>query len=155
LGICGGYQMLGHSVSDPDGIEGPAGETPGLGLLDISTLMTPDKRLSRVTATHADSGLDVAGYEIHIGRSEGPDCARPFAHIDNRPEGAISPDGRIIGSYLHGMFTSDAFRTAFLSGLGINSRMQAHSALIDQTLDALAEHVETHIDISELLKLAR
>ncbi|MFU8883086.1 MAG: cobyric acid synthase [Rhodobacterales bacterium] len=155
LGICGGYQMLGHSVSDPDGIEGPAGETPGLGLLDIRTLMTPDKRLSRVSATHAGSGLNVTGYEIHIGRSEGPDCARPFAHIDDRPEGAISPDGRITGSYLHGMFASDAFRTAFLTGLGITSHVRAHGALIDQTLDALADHVETHINLTELLRLAR
>ncbi len=155
LGICGGYQMLGHSVSDPDGIEGPAGETPGLGLLDITTLMTPDKRLSRVTATHAGSGLEVAGYEIHIGRSQGPDCARPFAHVDGRPEGAISPDARIIGSYLHGLFASDAFRASYLNGLAINSRMQAHGALIDQTLEALADHVEAHMHIPGLLKLAR
>jgi len=117
--------------------------------------MTPDKRLSRVSATHAGSGLNVTGYEIHIGRSEGPDCARPFAHIDDRPEGAISPDGRITGSYLHGMFASDAFRTAFLTGLGITSHVRAHGALIDQTLDALADHVETHINLTELLRLAR
>lgn len=155
LGICGGYQMLGHSVSDPDGIEGPAGETAGLGLLDISTVMTPDKRLSRVNATHAASGLQVAGYEIHIGQSDGPDCARPFAHIDGRAEGAVSADGRITGSYLHGLFTSDAFRAAFLDALGVRASTQAHGALIEQTLDALADHVEAHLDVAGLIALAR
>jgi adenosylcobyric acid synthase len=155
LGICGGYQMLGQSVSDPEGIEGPAGETQGLGLLDITTVMTQDKRLARVTATHAASGLDVAGYEIHIGRSEGPDTARPFAHVDGRAEGAISPDGRITGSYLHGLFAADDFRAAFLKGLNIKTGTQNHSALIEATLDQLADHVEAHLDVTGLLAQAR
>jgi len=155
LGICGGYQMLGHTVSDPDGIEGPAGETAGLGLLDIHTVMTPDKRLARVTATHAASGLDVSGYEIHIGRSDGPDTARPFAHVEGRAEGAISANGQITGSYLHGLFTSDSFRTAYLSGLEISASLQSHGALIEQTLDQLADHVEAHLDVTGLLALAR
>jgi adenosylcobyric acid synthase len=155
LGICGGYQMLGQSVSDPEGIEGPAGETQGLGLLDITTVMTQDKRLARVTATHAASGLDVAGYEIHIGRSEGPDTARPFAHVDGRAEGAISPDGRITGSYLHGLFAADDFRAAFLRGLNIKTGTQNHSALIEATLDQLADHVEAHLDVTGLLAQAR
>jgi adenosylcobyric acid synthase len=155
LGICGGYQMLGQSVSDPEGIEGPAGETEGLGLLDIRTVMTQDKRLARVTATHAASGLDVAGYEIHIGRSEGPDTARPFAHVDGRAEGAISPDGRITGSYLHGLFAADDFRRAFLQGLNIKAGTQNHSALIEATLDQLADHVEAHLDVAGLLAQAR
>ena len=119
LGICGGYQMLGRVVRDPDGIEGPAGETPGLGLLEVDTLMTPDKRLARVQARHAASGLTVDGYEIHIGRTHGPDCARPFAEIGDRGEGAVSADGRVTGSYLHGLFAADAFRAAYLGGLGI------------------------------------
>lgn len=155
LGICGGYQMLGQSVSDPDGIEGPAGDTPGLGLLDIATVMSPDKTLARVTATHAASGLDVSGYEIHIGRSEGPDCTRPFAYIDGRAEGAISPDGRITGSYLHGLFATDAFRSAYLAGLQITPSSQQHGALIERTLDALADHVEAHVDVTALLAQAR
>jgi adenosylcobyric acid synthase len=155
LGICGGYQMLGQSVSDPEGIEGPAGETEGLGLLDIRTVMTQDKRLARVTATHAASGLGVAGYEIHIGRSEGPDTARPFAHVDGRAEGAISPDGRITGSYLHGLFAADDFRRAFLQGLNIKAGTQNHSALIEATLDQLADHVEAHLDVAGLLVQAR
>ncbi|MGR3525232.1 MAG: cobyric acid synthase [Paracoccaceae bacterium] len=155
LGICGGYQMLGQSVSDPDGIEGPAGETSGLGLLNVATVMTPNKRLSRVKATHFASGLEVAGYEIHIGQSNGPDCARPFARIEGRAEGAVSADGRIIGSYLHGLFASDAFRANFLSALGVNASTLAHSALIEQTLDALADHVEEHLDVEGLIDLAR
>ncbi|MDQ1849243.1 cobyric acid synthase [Gemmobacter fulvus] len=155
LGICGGYQMLGHVVRDPDGIEGPAGETPGLGLLDVDTLMTPDKRLTRTRATHAASRLDVEGYEIHIGRTEGPARARPFAFVDGQPEGAVSADGRITGSYLHGMFTSDAFRAAWLSALGAAPSQARYGATVEATLDALADHLEAHLDVGGLLALAR
>ena len=155
LGICGGYQMLGRSIADPEGQEGPAGFDAGLGHLDVTTVMTADKRLARVTAQHAASGLTVAGYEIHIGRSDGPDCARPFAHIEGRPEGAISPDGRIIGSYLHGLFSSDAFRAAYLARLGVAGSGHAHAATVEATLEALADHVEAHLDVPGLLGLAR
>ena len=155
LGICGGYQMLGASVSDPEGIEGPAGSTPGLGLLDVGTVMTPDKRLTRSTATHAASGLRVEGYEIHIGRTSGPDCARPFALLEGRPEGATSPDGRVTGSYLHGMFSDDAFRAAFLRGLGASASGLAYAAGVEGVLDDLAGHLERHMDVGGLLALAR
>jgi len=155
LGICGGYQMLGHSVADPAGIEGEPGETPGLGLLDIRTVMGGDKRLSEVRAQHTALDLPFDGYEIHIGQSAGPDCARPFAHVAGRPEGAVSPDGRVAGSYLHGMFADDAFRRAWLSGLGARPSGHAHSAQVDQTLDALANHLEAHLDVLGLLALAR
>lgn len=155
LGICGGYQMLGHQVSDPEGIEGPAGETAGLGFLDIDTVMTPDKRLSRVRATHVASGLPVDGYEIHIGRSQGPDCNRPFAMVEGRPEGAIGADGRVVGSYLHGLFHEDAFRAAYLAGLGIQAAPRQHGAEIEAVLDALADHLEAHLDVPGLLALAR
>lgn len=155
LGICGGYQMLGQVVSDPDGIEGVAGETAGLGLLEVATVMTPDKRLARVQASHSASGLTVDGYEIHIGRTTGPDCARPFAQVDGRDEGAISADGRITGSYLHGLFTSDPFRAAFLHGLGIAAGNQSHRQTVETALDALADHMETHLDVAGLLALAR
>jgi adenosylcobyric acid synthase len=154
LGICGGYQMLGHVVRDPEGIEGPAGETPGLGLLDIETVMTPDKRLTRTRATHAATGLDVEGYEIHIGRSNGPARARPFAFVEGAPEGAVSADGRIIGSYLHGLFRADAFRAAFLRGVGATSAL-GYEATVEATLDALADHMEAHLDVPGLLALAR
>lgn len=155
LGICGGYQMLGRVVADPAGIEGPAGETAGLGLLDIETVMTADKQLSRVEAEHVPSGLPVEGYEIHIGRSHGPDCARPFARIGGRDEGAVSADGRICGSYLHGMFHKDAFRAAFLAGLGLRAAPRDHAAGVEAVLDALAEHLEAHLDVPGLLALAR
>ena len=155
LGICGGYQMLGTSISDPQGIEGLAGTSAALGLLQVQTTMTQDKRLTRTNAIHAISGLPIEAYEIHIGRSEGPDCARPFARIDGRPEGAVSEDGRVMGSYLHGMFSDDRFRAAFLRDLGIVVAPRSHAADIEATLNALAAHIEAHLDVAGLLGLAR
>lgn len=155
LGICGGYQMLGQSIADPEGIEGPAGDMPGLGLLEVDTRMTPDKRLSRVAGQHLESGLPIAGYEIHIGRSTGADCARPFATIEGRPEGAQSADGRVIGTYLHGMFLSDAFRAAFLARLGVAATPRRHGAEVEAALEALADHLEAHLDVPGLLALSR
>ena len=154
LGICGGYQMLGHTVSDPWGTEGPPGETPGLGLLDIRTEMGGDKSLTRVAARHAASGLPFHGYEIHIGRSEGTDRARPFAHVDGQPEGAISADGRVTGSYLHGMFADDAFRGAFLASMGAGGTGLAYDAIVERALDSLADHLETHLDMAGLIAAA-
>ncbi|NBE07880.1 cobyric acid synthase [Paragemmobacter ruber] len=155
MGICGGYQMLGRSVADPMGIEGPAGETPGLGFLDVDTVMTADKRLTRSSATHCASGLQVSGYEIHIGRTDGPDCARPFALLEGRAEGATSADGRVTGSYLHGLFTDDAFRQAFLADLGAAPSALTYAAGVETTLDTLAAHLESHLDVAALLALAR
>ncbi len=154
LGICGGYQMLGRMIRDPDGIEGPAGETEGLGLLDVETVMTPHKRLRDVAARHAGSGTDFTGYEIHIGTTSGPDCARPFAHVGDRAEGARSTDGRVVGSYLHGMFRDDAFRAAWLAGFGAPSQ-GGFDAGVEQALDDLADHVERHLDVDALLDAAR
>lgn len=155
LGICGGYQMLGRVVRDPDGLEGAPGDTPGLGLLDIETTMTPEKRLGETRAVHAGTGAAFTGYEIHIGQTAGPDCARPFAHVAGRPEGAISEDGRIGGSYLHGMFRDDGFRAAFLSALGAAPAGPAYGETVERTLDALAEHMEAHLDVGGLLDIAR
>ncbi len=155
LGICGGYQMLGRSISDPDGIEGPPGETAGLGYLDIATVMTGDKRLTRVTARHVASGQTIEGYEIHIGRSAGADCDRPFALLHDQPEGACSPDARVQGTYLHGMFAADAFRTAFLRAHGAAPSALAYGAGVETSLDLLADHLETHLDVAGLLALAR
>jgi adenosylcobyric acid synthase len=155
LGICGGYQMLGRMIRDPEGIEGPAGETPGLGLLDVETTMRPKKHLTRVTATHAASGQPMQGYEIHIGETSGPDCARPFAHVKGAPEGAVSANGRIMGSYLHGMFAGDAFRAAFLAGLGAQGSGLNYGAEVEAVLDALAAHLEAHLDVARLLAVAR
>ncbi len=155
LGICGGYQMLGTEIADPEGIEGTAGSTPGLGLLDVTTQMTADKRLTETHAIHAQSGVSFGGYEIHIGRTQGADTARPFAHIDGRAEGAQSANGRISGSYLHGMFSDDAFRAAFLETLGAQSSGASYSQTVEATLDQLADHLEAHLDVSGLLELAR
>ncbi|NOT71034.1 MAG: cobyric acid synthase [Hyphomicrobium sp.] len=155
LGICGGYQMLGTWIMDPLGVEGTAGETRGLGLLDVTTQMTTDKRLSRVSAVHAATGLAVEGYEIHIGRTEGACCGRPFATIGQTPEGARSANGRVMGSYLHGLFTSDAFRSAFLANLNITVSGQSYDSKVDDALDALADHCEQHLDVPGLLEIAR
>lgn len=155
LGICGGYQMLGRVIQDPDGIEGPAGETAGLGLLDVTTTMQPEKTLTQVSAHHVGTGKPISGYEIHIGQTSGPDRDHPFAMVDGTPEGATSGDGRIMGSYLHGMFTDDAFRHAFLESLGALGSTHAYSDTVTDTLDALADHMETHLDVTGLLELAR
>lgn len=155
LGICGGYQMLGKVIVDAEGIEGPAGESAGLGLLDVITQMIPDKRLTEVGAVHAVSGQEFEGYEIHIGRTDGADCSRPFARIGNRAEGATSADGRVIGSYLHGMFRNDDFRAAFLRGLGAEASNVSYYGAVEATLDALADHIETHLDVDGILKKAR
>jgi adenosylcobyric acid synthase len=155
LGLCGGYQMLGRSVADPDGIEGPAGETPGLGLLDVTTLMSSDKSLTRVAAVHVETGQPIEAYEIHIGRTEGPDLARPFALVGGTAEGAVSADGRVHGSYLHGLFASDAFRGAFLARLGIAASGERYRGKVESALDALADHIEQHLDVDGLLALAR
>jgi len=155
LGLCGGYQMLGQSVADPDGIEGPAGETRGLGLLDVATVMTERKTLTRVDAVNAATSQPISAYEIHIGRTDGPDRARPFAFVDGAPEGAVSSDGRVHGSYLHGLFASDHFRKAFLAQLDVPAANQAYGARIEGALDALADHIEAHLDVDGLLALAR
>jgi adenosylcobyric acid synthase len=155
LGLCGGYQMLGTGVADPNGIEGPPGETPGLGLLDVTTIMTPEKSLTRITAEHAETKQPIEAYEIHIGRTEGADSARPFAFVDGVPEGAISADGRVQGSYLHGLFTSDDFRRAFLARLGVSASNESYSVKVGGALDALAQHIEKHLDVEGILSLAR
>ncbi len=154
LGICGGYQMLGKVVRDPDGLEGAPGDTPGLGLLDIETTMTPEKRLAETQAVHAGTGAPFSGYEIHVGQTAGPDCARPFALVDGRPEGAISGDGRIAGSYLHGMFRDDGFRAAYLRALGAAPAEASYGETVERTLDALADHMEAHLDVAGLLAIA-
>ncbi|MEM1345436.1 MAG: cobyric acid synthase [Pseudomonadota bacterium] len=153
LGLCGGYQMLGKSVADPEGIEGPPGTTPGLGLLEVATAMHPEKRLARIQGRHLASGKDIEGYEIHIGTTDGPDRARPFLEIEGRPEGAISADGRVMGTYVHGLFQSDSFRAAFLAGFGATSSL-AYEASVETALDALADHLEEHADVDGLLALA-
>ncbi|HTH15976.1 MAG TPA: cobyric acid synthase [Magnetospirillum sp.] len=151
LGICAGYQMLGKSVSDLLGVEGPAGGVaPGLGLLDVETVMAGDKVLVEVVG-HDAAGHPVRGYEMHMGRTQGPDCVRPLLILAGQPDGAVSRDGRVQGCYLHGLFASDPFRHAFL---GRDDGI-AYDALVDQVLDGLAAHLEAHMDLNALLALAR
>ncbi len=154
LGLCGGYQMLGRSIADPDGIEGPAGSVAGLGLLDIDTVLSGDKILQPVFARHLASDQPVTGYEIHLGRSTGSDCARPLLDIDGVPDGATSPDGRVQGCYVHGLFASDGFRKSYLAGFGRQSSL-AYEATVEATLDALADHCERHLDIEAIIAIAR
>jgi adenosylcobyric acid synthase len=154
LGLCGGYQMLGRAVADPEGLEGPPGEDAGLGLLDVTTVMAPDKRLARVAGTHPASGAAVEGYEIHLGRTEGPDRARGWLRIEGRDEGAASADGRVLGTYVHGLFAGDGFRAAFLAGLGAAPSGLGYGAAVEATLDALADHLAAHLDVGGMLAAA-
>jgi adenosylcobyric acid synthase len=156
LGLCGGYQMLGFSIADPDGIEGPPGSADGLGLLEITTELIGDKSLVAVKGRTIADGVAVAGYEMHIGRTTGAGTQRPLLRLDDgRLDGAISADGRVAGSYLHGFFTGDAQRAAWLARLGAPASSLAYEALVEQTLDALAAHLDAHLDIEKLFSLAR
>ena len=152
IGLCGGYQMLGRAIRDPHGIEGAPGGAMGLGLLDVVTVMGEEKRLATVSGVEKESGATLTGYEIHMGQTSGPGCATPWLEIDGRPEGAVSPDGRVRGAYVHGVFAEDAFRHAFLARLGVTSST-AYSASVEQTLDALAAHLAAHIDLEKFLSL--
>jgi len=155
LGLCGGYQMLGRSIADPVGIEGPPGRADGLALIDVETVLDGDKRLEPVQG-ETDDGTPFAGYEMHIGVSKGADCARPFARLaDDRPEGAVSADGRVIGTYIHGLFADDRQRSAWLERLGAGPSTVMHDALVEGTLDRLAAHLAAHVDLDRLLRLAR
>ena len=154
LGLCGGYQMLGKTIHDREGIEGTAGSSVGLGLLDVTTEMTPEKSLTRVQATDLGSGAKVCGYEIHIGRTTGTDRDRALFSINGEPEGAQSSDGLVSGTYLHGVFAQDAYRKKFLERLGGTGTAQ-YSEAVDQTLNALAAHIEQHMDVDGLLEVAR
>jgi adenosylcobyric acid synthase len=153
LGICGGYQMLGKSVADPDGIEGEPGISEGLGLLDVETVLEPVKQLRLENATDAITGAAIAGYHMHMGATDGPARQNPFARIGNAAEGARSADGLVMGTYLHGLFAADDFRRRFLgAAAGADIRYEAG---VEKTLDALAAHLEAHLDLDALLALAR
>lgn len=155
LGLCGGYQMLGSVVHDPDGIEGPPGSEPGLGLLQVETLMRPAKKTLGVTGTHPASGTAVRGYEIHIGSTDGPDRQRPWLNIGDAPEGAVNAAGTVTGSYVHGLFRDDGFRRAYLAHLGtVGDATLDFDASVDQALDALAQHLARHVDVAALARIA-
>ena len=156
LGLCGGYQILGTTVDDPNGIEGHAGCHDGLGHLDVTTILQSDKVVRPVTGRHLASDEPVSGYEIHIGQTDGQDCARPVFDIEGRKTGAASADGRIIGTYVHGVFGEDGFRRAFLNAIrdGVTADVN-YEATVERTLDTFADHLEQNIDIEQVLEIAQ
>lgn len=156
LGICGGYQILGTSIADPGGIEGAVGTVPGLALLDVSTILAGDKFLVEVQGRELVSGAPFRGYEMHIGRTDGPDCDCPLLALGNgRHDGASSADGRVSGCYVHGLFADDRQRAHWLTALGGTPSELSYERDVDATLDALALHLAEHIDCEKLLGLAR
>jgi adenosylcobyric acid synthase len=156
LGICGGYQMLGTRIADPDGREGPAGAVDGLGLLEVETTLEGDKVLAAVAGRLLDGAARLLGYEMHIGRTTGPATARPLIALDDgRVDGAQTPGGRVAGCYVHGLFGGENVRSQLLRALGAEISTLDYAAEIDAALDALATHIERHLDVDEFLALAR
>ncbi|GGD81573.1 cobyric acid synthase [Croceicoccus mobilis] len=156
LGICGGYQMLGRTIRDQYGVEGAAGEVRGLGLLDVETVLTGDKQVAQIGGTAW--GAEFTGYEIHMGRTDGPDCARPFsilsvARAGAGADGAQSPDGLVAGTYCHGMLSSGPLRSALLVRIGVGSHGADHGARVDAALDDIAAVLEQALDIDGLVAL--
>ena len=154
LGLCGGYQMLGKTISDPDGVDGRPGKVDGLGLLNVDTVMGGQKQVILRSAHALPDREPVSGYEIHMGHTDGPDRARAWLEVEGRPEGAASSNGRVKGSYLHGIFSSDAFRARYLSTLGVTSDI-AYEDGVEQALDDLADHLERHMSLDLMLSLAQ
>ncbi|MER9069419.1 cobyric acid synthase [Mesorhizobium sp. M0902] len=155
VGICGGFQMLGRSVRDPDGIEGSVTDTQGLGLLNVETVMEPEKTVRNISARSVPFDLPLEGYEIHLGRTTGPDTLRPSAVINGVDDGAISADGKVSGTYMHGLFSADAFRAKFLESLGVKGGGIDYRAEVERALDEIAAELETHLDCDAIFGLAR
>jgi len=156
LGICGGYQMLGIRVSDPNGVEGAAGEEVGLGLLNVETTLQKNKEVREVMAHAPSLGVDLVGYEIHTGDTISMGSDSPFILSGGASLGVMSKDGRVMGTYVHGLFEKAAFRQAFLGRGGkAGEALQDHSQRVDQALDDLAEALEKHLDLDALYAASR
>ena len=156
LGICGGYQMLGARIDDPEGIEGETGGCEGLGLLDVATVMAASKTLAQVSGHCLIEGAPFAGYEMHLGRTQGPDALRPVLEMaDGRCDGAMSANQHVRGVYVHGLFNDDRQRAAWLRWIGAGASDLAYEQSVEDTLDALAAHLERHIDCDRIFSLAR
>ena len=152
LGLCGGYQMLGRRVADPEGVEGPPGEVAGLGLLPVDTVLGGNKRLMEVRGELG--GVPFSGFEMHVGRTTGD--AEPLLRFeDGRADGAVSADGLVAGCYVHGLFGHDAQRDSWLRRLGATPTGRRHEAEVDAVLDRLAAHLELHVGVDALLAHAR
>ncbi|MBB3910493.1 cobyric acid synthase [Sphingomonas desiccabilis] len=153
LGLCGGYQMLGRSIADPDGIEGPPETVEGLGLLAVDTVLGGEKALAIVRGIA--NGAAFEGYEMHLGRTFGPDRERPAVRFDDgRPDGAVSADGLVTGSYVHGLLGVAAQRRAWLARVGVAGSGPDHSASVDRALDSIAAQLEQHVDVDALIALS-
>lgn len=154
LGLCGGYQMLGHRIADPQGIEGAPDAVAGLGLLNVETVLAPEKMLRRTSGE--GFGARFEGYEMHMGETTGPDCAHPFARLAGLDDdGAVSPDGLVMGTYVHGLLASSALRSALLDRIDAASARVDYAAAVDNALDEIAEALEKHLDVDALLTLAK
>ncbi len=156
IGICGGYQMLGRRIQDPHGLEGEAGSSDGLRLLDLETTLEREKQLRNVRGTLALAQAPVTGYEIHAGATTGPALARPAVYLGQRSEGALSGDGQILGTYLHGLFESPPACTALLAWSGLNdAQLIDYHALRESSIERLADAVEAHLDLHRLTRVLR
>jgi adenosylcobyric acid synthase len=154
LGLCGGYQMLGRTISDPQGVEGPPASVVGLGLLNVETILAGSKTLERVVGTAL--GARFEGYEIHIGETRGADTARPVCSIANgRVDGAISADGRVAGTYVHGLLDLAEQRASWLARIGVEASGIDQRAAVDKALDEIATMLEAHLDIDTLIDLSQ
>ena len=155
LGLCGGYQMLGNRVADPEGVEGEKREIKGLGWLNVETTLTTTKTLVAVRGRERETGTEVHGYEMHVGNTTGPGTSHPFLALPGHDEGAQSRDGKIMGCYLHGLFRADSFRHAFLNRIKQrDSTSVFYDQKVDNTLNTLADHLETHLNLDRILELA-
>ena len=158
MGICGGYQMLGTMINDPEGIEGKRGSTPGLGLLDLTTTMVRQKHLKQVSGTLMlpnQGTVTVTGYEIHAGITTGSALASPLIKLKHYNDGAISNDGQVFGSYLHGIFETPEACQAILKWGGLKTAaVTNYQALREEGINRMADTVENHLDIDQLLMTA-
>jgi len=154
LGICGGYQMLGRRIADPLGMEGERREIEGLGLLDVETRLSAEKALRHVTGRALGAALD--GYEMHMGETTGAGTASPFAILDHGgTDGAVSDDGRVIGTYCHGLLAKGPLRGAVLARIAGSGGAFDHGQVVDAALDDLADALEAHLDLDALLATAQ
>jgi len=155
LGICGGYQMLGSRIADPDGVEGPPGAVKGLGLLDLETVLTGDKVLTPVSGHLTEGGARFEGYEMHVGRTHGLAMARPFLMLASGvPDGAVSSDHRIAGGYVHGLFNRPEPRAVLLAVFGARSNARDQNAVTEATLQEIAQALERSLAIDALAQIA-
>ncbi len=152
LGVCGGLQMLGSQLHDPLGLEGAAGSSPGLDLLEFDTVLAEHKQLRNVQGRLCLEEAAISGYEIHAGISSGPALERPAVQLDDgRCDGVRSDDGQIIGTYLHGLFESPASSSALLRWAGLKDVQEVdYHALRERDLQRLADLVEQHLDTAKL-----